>query len=485
MKRALFLLVLASACELSTSNWTPALIGVGSPDQVLIAGSLLTVQGRFFAPGATLFIDGTPMPTQRASDTVLSTSLTEAIVEAVGTHRITASNPGSDFSNALALEIAQSNLRITSVSPTRIPANQDSTLTITGTGFTSAVAVTWNGAALATTFVSTTEITVVVPARLVPQPATAKLEVGGAQFDIQVGTGTMKVVASAATYLAWDAVHGVILASRPDGDTQAGFVAGQLFAVDPVTGAIGATVNESDDSISIASDSSHLLTVAGSSLFRYDLPGLANRTSLPVSMNPGGFVQAAPGMPDTSMVEAGNGLHVLDGTTLRSTGLPFESHQGTWGATAATYYAVDSAGDVYLCPIDASGFEPCTRLQGITPFGGPVFDRVANRLVFNNGDDYDAQGGDKRHFAISGNCRAATDGAVNRVFFLCYDPSVGGLTFTAWDFTTQALLGTQSLGVGPPPGTALLFHDLLRWGDNGLAAATNNGIVIYSGDLVR
>ena len=64
------------------------------------------------------------------------------------------------------------------VVPTSVaPAGPGFTLTVKGTGFTSGATVNWNGAALATTFVSGEKLTVAVPAANIASPGTALISV--------------------------------------------------------------------------------------------------------------------------------------------------------------------------------------------------------------------------------------------------------------------------------------------------------------------
>lgn len=67
---------------------------------------------------------------------------------------------------------------LTSISPTSTPAGTNGlTLTCTGTGFTSSTVVTWNGAARSTTFVSSTQVTAVIPASDLTTAGTATVDV--------------------------------------------------------------------------------------------------------------------------------------------------------------------------------------------------------------------------------------------------------------------------------------------------------------------
>lgn len=67
---------------------------------------------------------------------------------------------------------------LSSLSPMSVTAGSPTfTLTATGTGFVPGAVVTWDGAALATTFVSTTRVDAIVPASLVAQPLMAGVRV--------------------------------------------------------------------------------------------------------------------------------------------------------------------------------------------------------------------------------------------------------------------------------------------------------------------
>jgi uncharacterized protein (TIGR03437 family) len=94
--------------------------------------------------------------------------------------------PGSPFPVQIAPSgIAIHNLpaalplpAITSLAPSSTTAGGAGfTLTVTGTGFLSGAAVQWNGAALATTFVTTTQLTAAVPAGLIATAGSASITV--------------------------------------------------------------------------------------------------------------------------------------------------------------------------------------------------------------------------------------------------------------------------------------------------------------------
>ena len=89
---------------------------------------------------------------------------------------------------------------ITSMSPSSVAAGGAAfPLTVTGANFVPSTTVMWNGAALATTYVSATELTASVPASLVATPGTASVTVtttegtsAGATFTIHAPRGLPK-----------------------------------------------------------------------------------------------------------------------------------------------------------------------------------------------------------------------------------------------------------------------------------------------------
>lgn len=69
---------------------------------------------------------------------------------------------------------------LTAMAPTSASTcDPDTVVTVTGTGFTSAHSVTWNGSNLKTTFVSATQLKATIPASLFLSPATASVGIAG------------------------------------------------------------------------------------------------------------------------------------------------------------------------------------------------------------------------------------------------------------------------------------------------------------------
>lgn len=131
----------------------------------------LTVNGSGFAPSSVIAFNGVPRATIFLSQTQLTTILNPSDTEIAGTSNVTVVTPppGGGTSNVVTFTITQTALpvpHITSVNPSSTVAGSASAnITIIGTNFVgvpgnSVSIVTVDGANRATTFVSTTQLTV-------------------------------------------------------------------------------------------------------------------------------------------------------------------------------------------------------------------------------------------------------------------------------------------------------------------------------------
>jgi photosystem II stability/assembly factor-like uncharacterized protein len=146
----------------------PTLISI-NPTSVIATtpGLQLNAFGSNFASNAVLNFNGVAKQTRvfDTQDVTATIPATDLVVANVGTVQITVSNPspGGGPSSSLQLTIVMPNPipTITSISPNSIPANtQNPTpIIVTGTGFLQGAVTVFNGSALQTTFVSSTQLT--------------------------------------------------------------------------------------------------------------------------------------------------------------------------------------------------------------------------------------------------------------------------------------------------------------------------------------
>jgi hypothetical protein len=152
----------------AAGNPVPAITSL-APPSVAVAGPdfTLTVNGANFVNGATVLFNGLPRVTTFVNSGQISAAIFAHDVDLAGTRSVVVTNPvpGGGVSNTVTFNVTGSNPVpvITTLSPANgISGTQAFTLTVNGTGFDSASAVTFGGIARATTFVSPTQLTVAI-----------------------------------------------------------------------------------------------------------------------------------------------------------------------------------------------------------------------------------------------------------------------------------------------------------------------------------
>ena len=167
------------------NNPVPTVSGL-SPNRVL-AGSAaitLTVSGTNFVNGATIRFAGKAVATTFVSSTELTTTLSASQLATGGRFSVTVNNPKpyGGNSNSVTFTVANPTPILTAVNPTQVMAGSGNTqITLTGSGFIAKSKAQFKGAALTTTYVSSTLLTAIVPALKLTTPG---------DFDITVNNPT-------------------------------------------------------------------------------------------------------------------------------------------------------------------------------------------------------------------------------------------------------------------------------------------------------
>jgi hypothetical protein len=210
-----------SACDYGTiplNQPFPASVAAGGPAftvEVTTGGG----DGNFFQ-GAVVEWNGSPLATTFQSGDSLVASVPASLIANPGVANIsvTSSSP-CETSTVVTLAIIAATT-ISSVSPSSATAGGPAfTLTVNGTGFVSGSNVLWNGSPLATTYVSATQLTALVPASLIASPGSASLSVqapggtalGALPFTI---TGPTPVISTLGTSLTISSI-GQVYAGGP------------------------------------------------------------------------------------------------------------------------------------------------------------------------------------------------------------------------------------------------------------------------------
>src|SRR5207249_11769611 len=158
-------LVITIGTAPTISSISPTCTGAGSPQFTL------TVNGpnNDFIQGDTVYWNGSPLVTTFQDSRTLTATVPAALIATPGTASITVGGCGATSGGVTFTISAMPS--ITSLSPTCANAGDSQfTLTVNGTNFVSTSIVNWNGSALATTFVSSTQLTATVPANNIATP---------------------------------------------------------------------------------------------------------------------------------------------------------------------------------------------------------------------------------------------------------------------------------------------------------------------------
>lgn len=160
-----------------------------SPQSTAAGGNalLVTVTGDNFVNGAQVRWNGSDRPTTFVSASALQVQVSVSDVAQPGQAGITVFNPapGGGTSNAATFEIAAPGQNpvpsILAVSPPSVIAGSltgsELVLTLTGSGFLSDSQATWDGANRPTTFVNSSQLTMIVGAADLSTPGMASIEV--------------------------------------------------------------------------------------------------------------------------------------------------------------------------------------------------------------------------------------------------------------------------------------------------------------------
>ena len=241
------------------------------------AGFMLTIKGTAFTPAATSMWGTTPLNTIYISPTQLTASIPASLIEFAGTASLTAST-GAGTSPPVTFTIKPAPPVIGGLSPNLATAGGAAfTLTIYGNFFTPTSTSKWGSTALTTTYVSPTQLTAAVPAKLIAAAGTANVSVTTA-----LGT------APSAAFIIYPAPK-IITTALPSGTvgydysgpiTVTGGVPGYTWTVTGLPSSMSYT-NTSDSTMTITGTPA----VSGAITFQVSAQDNVGNTAGPVTFN--------------------------------------------------------------------------------------------------------------------------------------------------------------------------------------------------------
>jgi hypothetical protein len=507
--------------DLAVMNPTPAIFAL-APALELTGTTALTVEvaGIGFVPTTVIDVDGSSRTTTYVGATQVNVTLNASDVAASGTLSLTAVNstPGGGASAGMSLPVNNPPVpALTSISPNAGPINNATTVTLTGTGFTTSSTVAINGINVAATYVDSTDLTVTIPASSVSLP-------GNVNFTVTTpppGGGTTAPLAYTAyigipnNSMVYDSANGLFYLSVP---SSAGPPYGNsVVSVDPETGVLGTPipVGSEPDQLAISSDGTVLWVgldgasavrqvnlTTGTAGLQFSLGGNGGLYEFP----PDAFALAAlPGSPNSVVVATQTPftyegtVAIFDSGVLRGTATS-STINGIFYAllTNGTRSEIYAGGESYQTyTYNASGLTPlATGPSGFTyaALGSNEMQIAGGTLYTDFGQAFDAESGDLLGtFYQSGTTVAQgptfADTTLGLAFTLDSSSTYGSSNqiqaFHLADYTTD---GTTVIPVNVPAATGIYLSNpshLTRWGTNGLAFRNNVGVFSLRSNLVK
>jgi hypothetical protein len=245
---------------------------------------------------------------------------------------------------------------VSSLSPNMVAAGSGSyTLTVNGSGFTTASKVNWNGTALTTSLVNSGQLTATVDSSLVQQLGWAEVTVSsaapGGGNSGALTESIYSLLPVPANAMVWDPYTRKLYAVLPS--TSTSITGNSLISIDPSTGAVGQPIQVGSEPNLITETSSGnflYLGISGAeSLARFNMATQSLDFTVPLT------VTSAFG----SSTIAANGLASIPGLD--------------------NSIAVDNAGI-----IDFSGSTPTTRPNSVLGYNDVVFPDAGHAYEYDN-----------------------------------------------------------------------------------------------------
>jgi hypothetical protein len=521
---------LAATLEILTQTPTPVITQV-TPSQLItgsgatyiyVYGSGLYSQlnsGQYVLTSSVLW-NGTPLTVVNCYIYGNGTGVDVAEVPAnlltsAGTATITVSSSTSTpaVSNALTVTIANPPApTLTSISPNAGPINTAAAVTLYGTGFTASSTVALNGANIAATYVSSTELTASIPASSIALP-------GNVNFTVTTpapGGGTTAPLTYTA-YLAianndivYNTTDGLLYASIPVSGLGSG--GNSVAGIDPVTGTVMRQiwVGSNPNKLALSTDGTQLFVgldgagavaqvnlSTGTVVNQFSLGGGPGIYNPPYTAN---YLAAIPGSPDSVAVASAGSFDGGTGVTIYDSGVPrAKSSSGvgygplSFGSSSSILYMAGTT--IEQLAVGSSGITGATPLASAS--GSVTSIQYDNgQLYLSTGQVFNASTGALLGTFYSSGSTPATgpivsDSTLGEAFVGVSNYSSSGqvLAFNETSFNSTGSVTVNGVGTDGYPTN---FQKIVRWGQNGLALsaamssfASVNQIFIFQSPLVK
>jgi hypothetical protein len=402
-------------------------------------------------------------------------------------------------------------------------------LTITGRDFVGQTTVYWNGNAIPTTVISSTQLSAQVPASDLSTANLATITASNsgtllpssnsmsfAVDDAPASGNQISVFSAGGNDLVWDATAAKIYVSMPGIQGDAG---NSIAIVDPASGVTSTTAlpGADPDRLSISSNDQYVYVGLDgqNAIDQFTLPNFQQTTvwnlggagtfsgpyyALDVQAEPGSAQTAAVSLAQFDVSPSAVAVVIYDAGIPRPNPLqviqfPYSSLQ--WANTAPTLYSVDQEEpqDFLVLGVNSSGAVLDQHYNGILNYSIGIHYDAVTGLVYTDGGQVIQPSDGMIAGTYAGSGIAVPDSTLNRVFILGQTATQTGTSnYTVESFDQTGFTPVDSFIVENVVGAPTA---LIRWGNNGLAFTTRVGLpttfygagpgqlYVISGDFVQ
>jgi hypothetical protein len=458
--------------------------------------------------------------------TILQTTAGTATLTARVSSSSTDNNSANDSGSAsLSVTGSDYNLSptLSSIAPNAIKSGStDTNITVTGTNFVPGSTVILGTTPLTTTYTSSTQLSATVPVTQLASMGWSSVSVsspapgGGTSNSTPLTVYT--VLALGVNHIVYDPYSRKLMASVSTGSSSTNGTS--LVAITPETATIGTPLPLTDVPTKLAlSDSGQTLYVANgtvSNIVRYNmLTGATDTIAIPVSSSYSYYVPYAfelsvqPGTENTLALSLGNyyytnGIYDYSTTTKTMTERSGYSSYGSFSCMrfldASTLFATNDSSSLTYFGVGANGFTSTTgtttsltRFNCFKIMGGKAFASGGGVAALSSGGGVTQIGSftlpSQYYYYSSGSQLAAPDISLGQTFLPATTSSTSyGYADGILSYDNGSYLRTGSILLNIPTiegSTSYSIQDLVRWGQDGLAAVTSTGhIYLVRGPFV-
>ena len=438
-----------------------------------------------------------PLTTTYVSGTQLKAQVPASAFSQSGADSFYVTNPApaGGISNWVQLSVIALEPTVGAASPNFVVAGSAPTpIVVSGSNFQSGAKITWNGTAMTTTYISSTQLqatptTTQLSAAGIIQLAVSNPAPGGLSDPITFNVtypATVTVLDLPANDMVWDPFAQLIYASIP---SSYGVNGNSIAVINPTTGAVTAFhyAGSEPTKLALSADAKYLYVGLNGegAIQRLALPAFTLDINIPLGTPTSGLqnasdIEVSPASSHTIAVVltgcCGNGnLEFFTDTTKLANSVTSTSFNSSIFASGTLLYGY-SSGTLSKVTVSATGGTLGTQWSGLV-YGDAI--SYASSLIYSaEGQVFNPATGDLEgtfDTGASGCCGTGTqllsDATIERALVLGTTPFFSSLGITSYNLTEFVPVGVTSLNeLGGTPTSAFI-----QWGSSGLAFTLQNG----------